>query len=447
MGDRAAGRLSAVVSQPVGDYARDCRELRGFLARMADELTALPVKPNRDEDQARAAQAVHTAARRARRCFLECHAATLYADLTGYGAARPRLGELAGQAAVALPGLVPTKAQIEGEQALAQRDKEGWETDQGLFFWGLLRSPAAGRHLLDTMRGPTPEALAALPSFRTLGHADLGVARVRRDGAVGEVTVDNRDVLNAEDDALVAALEVAVDLVLLDDTIRVGVMRGAPMTHPRYAGRRVFSAGINLTALYQGRISLTDFFLRRELGYINKIFRGLSVPDGPGSWLPEPVEKPWIGAVDGFAIGGGAQILLVFDQVIAEQGAYFALPALREGIIPGAANLRMPRVAGNRLSRQSIFGDRRVDAGSPDGRLLCDEVVPSDQLAGAVAGAAETLANPAVLNNRRIQHRYEEPEDVFREYIADYAVEQCRRLYSPDLVRNLERTWMTRKPR
>ncbi|MEV1047010.1 enoyl-CoA hydratase/isomerase family protein [Streptomyces sp. NPDC049916] len=419
-------------------YAEDREATVAFLARTEDALRAA--------GQDRAATAgTHTAARRARRRFMEHHAAALYAELTTGHREFLRLDDLAARARELVPGLVPTKSQAEEERRRPQRDKEGRETDHGIFFWGLLRDDTAGPHLMEAMRRPTPRALAALPAFRATGRADLGLVTVERRGDTGEVTVDNARFLNAEDDLLVAALETAVDLVLLDDAVRVGVMRGAPMTHPRYAGRRVFSAGINLTRLHQGEISLIDFFLDRELGYINKIFRGLSVPDTGADWLAEPVEKPWIAAVDTFAIGGGAQILLVFDRVIAADDAYVTLPALREGIIPGAANLRLPRAVGNRLARQAIFADRRIEAASPEGRLLCDETVPAGRLTEAVAAAAAELANPAVVSNRRVLHAHEEPEDEFRRYMATYAVEQCRRLTSDDLVENLERTWISRK--
>ncbi|WP_240136150.1 enoyl-CoA hydratase/isomerase family protein [Streptomyces sp. MUM 178J] len=427
---------TAAVPELGRGYADDCAATARCLARFEDELRAA--------GPGEAAVRLHTAARRARRRFVELHAETLYAELTDGRRAFLRLDDLAAGAARLIPGLTPTKEQIEAERRRPQRVKEGREIDHGILFWGLLRSAAAGRHLMEAMRRPTPKALAALPAFRATGRADFGIVSVERRDGVGEVTVDNARFLNAEDDLLVAALEAAVDLVLLDDGIRVGVLRGAAMTHPRYAGRRVFSAGINLTRLYEGEISLIDFFLARELGYINKIFRGLSVPDDGGDWLPEPVEKPWAAAVDTFAIGGGAQILLVFDRVIATDDAYFTLPALREGIIPGAANLRLSRVAGNRLARQAIFADRRIDARSGEGRLLCDEAVPADRMDAAAAAAAAELADPAVVGNRRILHAHEEPEDVLRLYLADYAVEQCRRLHSPDLVENLERTWISR---
>ena len=56
--------------------------------------------------------------------------------------------------------------------------------------------------------------------------------------------------------------------------------------HPRYAGERIFGAGINLTHLYQGRIDFL-FYLVRDLGYVNKLYRGLATADGT-------VEKLWI---------------------------------------------------------------------------------------------------------------------------------------------------------
>ncbi|WP_238598147.1 enoyl-CoA hydratase/isomerase family protein [Saccharothrix sp. ALI-22-I] len=423
-------------------FEEDSGAMTAFLSWVEDELAALPPKAERDQDQRRAADTVTNAARLVRRRFIERHAGQVHAELTDGGRAPLRLHDLVDQATELWPGLVPTKAQQERERVLAQADKEGREVDLGIFFWGLLRDVTAGEHLVESMRRPTPQAMVALPAFRATGFVDLGVVTVRRVAGVSEVTLLNLPFLNAEDDIVVAALEVAVDLVLLDDATEVGVLRGGAMTHPRYAGRRVFGAGINLTRLYQGEISLLDFFLSRELGYINKILRGL-VTDRD-DWLPEPVEKPWIAVVDTFAIGGGAQLLLVFDHVVAERGAYFTLPALREGIIPGAANLRLPGAAGPRLARQMIFRDRRVDAETPEGASLCDEVVDAGELSERTTAAAIALADPAVLANRRMLRRYEEPESRFREYMAWYALEQARLLHSPDLVANLERTWIAR---
>src|SRR5262249_16940364 len=161
----------------------------------------------------------------------------------------------------------------------------------------------------------------------------------------------------------------AVDLVLLDDTIEVGVLRGGPATHPKHAGRRIFGSGINLTHLYRGQISLIEFMLERELGLVNKMYRGHGLGDFRQTDLGGRREKPWIGAVDSFAVGGACQWLLVMDRVVAADDAYFNLPAHRDGIIPGCANLRLPRFMGERLARQAIFFDRRFPASSAEGRL------------------------------------------------------------------------------
>ncbi len=86
--------------------------------------------------------------------------------------------------------------------------------------------------------------------------------------------------LNAEDDTTLELTEAAVDLVLLDPEIEIGVLRGAVVEHRRYAGQRVFSSGINLTRLYRGQIDFL-FYLTRDLGFVNKLYRGLITDGGP----------------------------------------------------------------------------------------------------------------------------------------------------------------------
>jgi thioesterase DpgC len=228
-------------------------------------------------------------------------------------------------------------------------------------------------------------------------------------------------------------METAVDLALLDPDVRVGLLRGGEMSDPRYRGKRVFSAGVNLKALHAGRISLVDFLLRRELGYISKLMRGIIVAD-EACWHSPVVQKPWVAAVDGFAIGGGMQLLLVFDHVIVASDAYLSLPAAQEGIVPGAANFRLTRSIGPRLSRQIILGGRRIWASEPAARLLVDEVVEPSEMDAAIERSLERLRNPAVVANRRMLNLAEEPPDAFRLYIAQFAVQQALRLYSEDVI-------------
>ncbi|MDQ6691279.1 MAG: enoyl-CoA hydratase/isomerase family protein, partial [Candidatus Dormibacteraeota bacterium] len=250
--------------------------------------------------------------------------------------------------------------------------------------------------------------------------------------------------LNAEDDAATAALEIGVDLVLLDSTCEVGVLRGAEVDHPRYTGRRVFNAGINLTHLYHGQISMVDFMMAREMGLIAKIQRGHWRSQDWESGLEDTEEKPWIAAVETFAIGGGCQLLLVMDRVIAERGAYFNLPARKEGIIPGAANLRLSRFVGDRVARQAIMFERAFAADHPEGAMLCDRVVNREAMDAAIAEDAAQLMSAGVASaagNRKALRIGQEPMDLFRRYMAVYAREQSRCLYAPALIRNLEANW------
>src|SRR5438874_1936389 len=314
----------------------------------------------------------------------------IYDELTDGFQSSLRLDELVAAAAEHRPGLVPTAPEMEAERRLPQQDKQGLEIDQGIFLAQVLAHPRCGAHLVHAMAQPKPEALEALAGFRRSGEADLGPVRVDRRGSAGIVTLQNHAFLNAEDEPWAAALDTAVDLVLLDDTIHIGILRGAPATHPKYAGRRVFSAGVNLTHLYWGRIGLIGYMLDKELGAIAKLYRGHDLAPFDHCELEVRREKPWIAAVESFAIGGGCQLLLVVDHIVAEDQAFFSLPARYEGIIPGLANLRLPRFIGERRTRDAIFFNTRLPAGSAEGRLLADTVVPADEMDDAVERAAAT---------------------------------------------------------
>jgi thioesterase DpgC len=137
------------------------------------------------------------------------------------------------------------------------------------------------------------------------------------------------------------------------------------------------------------------------------------------------------------------------DRVLAQRDAYFNLPARREGIIPGCANLRLPRFVGERATRQAIFFNRAFTADGPDGRLIADEVVADeDAMTEAIARSADELQNAgtiSLLANRRQLRLAQEPLEMFRRYMASYAREQARCLYSPALIANLERNWNARE--
>jgi len=359
--------------------------------------------------------------------------AGLYDELTDGMSKTVRLDELAYAAAERVPGLVPTRAEMEAERELPLADKRGLELSQGLLLAEFLALGEQGRHLLGSMLEPMPLALERLDELRRDGSVDLGPVTVTRRGRAGILELRNPKHLNAEDGVTLGPTEAAVDLILLDPEIEVAVFRGGVVEHPRYAGERVFGTGINLTHLYHGRIDFL-FYLVRDLGYVNKIYRGLAGGQ----------EKLWIAAVERFAIGGHCQLLHVVDHVLATRGSRLYLPARKEGIIPGASNLRLPRFVGDRAARQAIFSGREWIAGEPDAALLCDEVVAPEQFEAALEDRIEALTSSGLVSavaNRRAIRVGQEPLELYREYMSLYAREQAYCQLSPTLVENLERNW------
>jgi thioesterase DpgC len=352
-----------------------------------------------------------------------------------------RADELCRRAAEQFPELLPSRGALESEAALAQRDKTGLEAKQGDFLAQVLADPACGLHLCHAMLLPLEGSVKKLNEYKNKGELDLGTVQLARRGKASVVTMRNPRHLNAEDESTLGPLETAIDVALLDRETEVCVLRGAEVEHPKYAGRRLFGAGINLTHLYQGKIRYL-WYLLRDLGLVNKLYRGLALPDV----APEErsVEKLWIAAVEGFAIGGHCQVLLAVDHTIAASDAYLSLPARKEGIVPGAANLRLPRFVGDRIARQAIMNERRIDCDSPEGRMICDEVVAPERMDSSIKNIIERLTSSGVVSaagNRRAFRIAQEPLDVFRRYMSVYAREQAHCHFSPALISNLEKNW------
>ena len=86
------------------------------------------------------------------------------------------------------------------------------------------------------------------------------------------------------------------------------------------------------------------------------------------------------------------------------------------------------------MARQVILGGRKIMANEPSASLLFDEVVDPSEMDAAIEANVVQLSGPAVIANRRMLTLSEEPMDLFREYIAEFALEQSVRLYSADVL-------------
>jgi thioesterase DpgC len=425
-------------------WDRDREAFSGFWLLTARLLAKLPAKALRSVEEHAAAQTLLDASRASRETFLGAYVSALYDALTDRRTRFVRIDELVAAAARLVPGLTPNGETLADEHARTQSHKDGHEIDQGLLLAHVLADRTCGLHLCHAMLLPHPKSLALLDDFVRTGRADLGQVVVEREGRTAFVNLRNLKYLNAEDESTIEAQELAVDLCTLDAASEIAVLRGAKFETGKYAGRRVYCTGINLTHLYHGKVSYL-WYLTRELGWINKLFRGVAWPDrSPDEVLGETREKLWISAVDAFAIGGGCQYLLVMDVNVAASDAYLTLPARKEGIVPGAANLRLPRFVGDRIARQAVMMERRIDCDSPEGRMICDHIVAPEDMDATVAQIADAITRSGVVSassNRKAFRVAHEPLDAFRRYMAVYAREQAYCHFSPALIRNLEQFW------
>lgn len=200
--------------------------------------------------------------------------------------------------------------------------------------------------------------------------------RVDRRGTVLEVTLD-RPKANAIDAATSRRMGELFAEFRDDPELRVAVLTGA--------GDRFFCAGWDLKAAAEGGESYESDFGAGGFG---------GFPELPG------LDKPVIAAVNGLAVGGGFEIVLGADLVVAAEHAQFALAEVRVGVLPDAGIVELPRRLPRVIAHELLLTGRRMSAAEAAGYGLVNAVVPGDALldkarelaAEVVAGAPLAVA-------------------------------------------------------
>jgi (3,5-dihydroxyphenyl)acetyl-CoA 1,2-dioxygenase len=394
------------------------------------------------------ARCVERAFAEARASFVAAHTRPIFDLLTCGGLAPSRIDEFLRKLGSRFPQLMPSERDLADERRRPLAEKLACELSIGLVCSELLKDPIVGQALARWTRMPRPESLPLAEIFAEAGQLDLKHAYVERRGHAAFIEIRRAEFLNAEDDELNAALEIATDVALLDPKTKVCVLRGGLVNHKKYQGRRVFCSGVNLTKLYAGEIPFT-FYIERELGFVSKLLRGLYLEPSLNERRPGLLyEKPWIAAVDAHAIGGGLQLLLVCDHVIASEDAFVSMPARSEGFIPGVANLRLPQFVGRRLANQLIYRNAKLFVTSHDGGLLVDEVKAPEEVDNAIASVITEMTSSGIaglVSNRRAFCESLEPIEVFCRYMSLFAREQVLCMFGADVAENLDRMWIRRR--
>ena len=206
---------------------------------------------------------------------------------------------------------------------------------------------------------------------------------------VGMVTLNRPKAMNALNDALMNELGAALRTFDADDGIGAIVITGSD---------KAFAAGADIAAMKDW--SYMDVF---RSDYITRNWEEL-----------KRIRKPVIAAVAGYALGGGCELAMMCDIIIAADTARFGQPEIKLGIIPGAGGTqRLPRAVGKAKAMDLVLTARMMDAQEAERAGLVSRVVPAAALLEEALAAAKAIAQfslPAVLMAKEaVQRAYEAP--------------------------------------
>ena len=191
---------------------------------------------------------------------------------------------------------------------------------------------------------------------------------VETHGKVGVITLNRPKALNALNDALMDELVLALDAYEADENIGCIVLTGSD---------KAFAAGADIAAM-------------KDWGYMD-VYRSNYISR---NWeRVTRCRKPVIAAVAGFALGGGCELAMSCDFIIAADNAKFGQPEIKLGILPGAGGTqRLPRALGKAKAMDMCLTSRLMDAVEAERSGLVSRIVPADKLLEETLAAAQTIA-------------------------------------------------------
>ncbi|MBC5763199.1 enoyl-CoA hydratase [Ramlibacter albus] len=188
-------------------------------------------------------------------------------------------------------------------------------------------------------------------------------------GKVGVIALNRPKQLNALNDQLMDELGAALKAFDADDAIGCIIVTGS---------EKAFAAGADIAAMAK-----YDFAETYGRDYISRNWETM-----------RSIRKPVIAAVAGFALGGGCEVAMMCDFIIAADNAKFGQPEIKIGIIPGAGGTqRLPRALGKSKAMDMVLTARMMDAAEAERSGLVSRVVPLDKLMEEALGAALVICS------------------------------------------------------
>jgi methylglutaconyl-CoA hydratase len=227
----------------------------------------------------------------------------------------------------------------------------------------------------------------------------------RVENGIAVVTMNRPESANSLSISLMIGLRETLNRLETDDSTKVIILTGS--------GEKTFCAGIDVKE--REKMTQEEVFRSRPL-HVMPLFRDI-----------EEMTKPLIAAVNGVALGGGAELALACDIRIASENASFGLIEIRWGIIPpGGSCQRLPRIVGSGKAKELIFTGRIIDAKEAERIGIYNQVVPSGKLFDTTHKLAEEINKNSLVAVRQAKRTMNLGANLHMAMAFDYeASKEC----------------------
>ncbi|SRR5579884_641241 len=206
----------------------------------------------------------------------------------------------------------------------------------------------------------------------------LSTVEIAHDGLVATLRLNRPERLNAVNRGLIEDVIAALDALEADAAVRTIILTGAG---------RAFCAGADLAERKEMTESQVAAHRKRVVALFDRVAR---------------CEKPLVAAVNGAAYGGGAELALLCDVVVASEAAAFRFPEVALGIIPGGGGCyTLVRAVGKYRAKELVLTARVVPAAEAQALGLASRVVPADRLLAEARALAAAIAQNAPISLRQ----------------------------------------------